>query len=80
MRKKVRSNIQKIAVTASKRSKKVKWIIGIDEVGRGPVAGPVTVCAFAGMKVEVKKTGETQALSRLESRIGVYGEGMGEEH
>ena len=36
--------------------------------------------AFAGMKVEVKKTGETQALSRLESRIGVYGEGMGEEH
>jgi len=36
--------------------------------------------AFAGMKVEVKKTGEKQVLSRLESRIGVYGEGMGEEH
>ena len=36
--------------------------------------------AFAGMKVEVKKTGEKQILSRLESRIGVYGEGMGEEH
>jgi len=36
--------------------------------------------AFAGMKVEVKKTGEKQPLSRLESRIGVYGEGMGEEH
>lgn len=24
-----------------------KWIIGIDEVGRGPLAGPVTVCALA---------------------------------
>jgi len=22
------------------------YIIGIDEVGRGPLAGPVTVCAF----------------------------------
>lgn len=25
--------------------KKPLWIIGIDEVGRGPLAGPVTVCA-----------------------------------
>lgn len=25
----------------------MKWIIGIDEVGRGPLAGPVTVCAVA---------------------------------
>ncbi len=25
----------------------IKWVIGIDEVGRGPVAGPVTMCAFA---------------------------------
>ena len=24
-----------------------KWVIGIDEVGRGPLAGPVTVCAAA---------------------------------
>ena len=36
--------------------------------------------AFAGMKVRVEKTGRKQMLSRLESRIGVYGEGMGEEH
>jgi anaerobic selenocysteine-containing dehydrogenase len=35
--------------------------------------------AFAGMKVDIKKTGKVQPLSRLESRIGVYGEGMGEE-
>jgi len=29
--------------------KKIKpqWIVGVDEVGRGPLAGPVTVCAFA---------------------------------
>lgn len=27
--------------------KKVKWVIGIDEVGRGPLAGPVTVAAVA---------------------------------
>lgn len=25
--------------------KKISWIIGIDEVGRGPLAGPVSVCA-----------------------------------
>jgi hypothetical protein len=36
--------------------------------------------AFAGMKVTVEKTGKTVALPRLESSIGVYGEGMGEEH
>ncbi|HAV77527.1 MAG TPA: hypothetical protein DCX53_09275, partial [Anaerolineae bacterium] len=56
--------------------------------GRG--ANPVNVLglhlngagdlAFAGMRVEVKKTGRKQLLSRLESRIGVYGEGLGGEH
>ncbi len=30
-----------------KLSPKLNYIIGIDEVGRGPLAGPVTVCAFA---------------------------------
>lgn len=35
--------------------------------------------AFAGMKVAVKKTGKTKILSRLESRIGVYGEGLEKE-
>ncbi|HSK66558.1 MAG TPA: molybdopterin-dependent oxidoreductase [Anaerolineales bacterium] len=35
--------------------------------------------AFAGMKVRLEKTGRQQILSRLESRIGVYGEGLGEE-
>jgi anaerobic selenocysteine-containing dehydrogenase len=35
--------------------------------------------AFAGMKVQLRKTGRKQNLSRLESRIGVYGEGLEEE-
>ncbi|MEW5940163.1 MAG: molybdopterin-dependent oxidoreductase [Chloroflexota bacterium] len=34
--------------------------------------------AFALMKVKIEKTGKTQVLSRLESKIGVYGEGLGE--
>ena len=25
---------------------KPKYIVGIDEVGRGPIAGPVAVCAL----------------------------------
>lgn len=45
MPKKTFQPIQK--VLNAKRPKKVQWVIGVDEVGRGPVAGPVTVCAFA---------------------------------
>ena len=36
--------------------------------------------AFASMKVKIEKTGGKRELSRLESKIGVYGEGLGEEH
>jgi anaerobic selenocysteine-containing dehydrogenase len=35
--------------------------------------------AFAGMKVKIEKTGKKQPLSRLESMMGVYGVGLGEE-
>lgn len=35
--------------------------------------------AFAGMNVEVRKTGRKQPLSRMESLMGVYGEGLGQE-
>jgi len=35
--------------------------------------------AFAGLKVKIEKTGKLQVLSRLESKLGVYGEGL-EEH
>ena len=33
-------------ITEMAIQKKPKYIIGIDEVGRGPLAGPVAVCAF----------------------------------
>ncbi len=29
-----------------KKGKNMKYIVGIDEVGRGPIAGPVAVCSF----------------------------------
>ena len=32
-----------------------KWIVGIDEVGRGPVAGPVAVCVCSMLTLEYKK-------------------------
>jgi len=36
-----------------KKPQKIKYVIGIDEVGRGPLAGPVTVCAFAMLEHEL---------------------------
>jgi ribonuclease HII len=33
----------------------MKWVIGIDEVGRGPLAGPVCVCAVAIPETVYKK-------------------------
>lgn len=35
--------------------------------------------AFASMKVKIEKTGKKRELSRLESKIGVYGEGLEEK-
>lgn len=34
--------------------KKDFWLVGIDEVGRGPLAGPVTVCAFGVKMTDVE--------------------------
>lgn len=42
--KKARQNISRRSWSSVKKSG--RYIVGIDEVGRGPVAGPVTVCAF----------------------------------
>jgi anaerobic selenocysteine-containing dehydrogenase len=36
--------------------------------------------AYASMRVKIEKTGRKRELARLESKIGVYGEGLGEEH
>lgn len=35
---------------------------------------------FAATKVRIEKIGSKRELARLESKIGVYGEGLGEEH
>jgi formylmethanofuran dehydrogenase subunit D len=45
----------------------------------GPKFNEAGDLAFAGVKVKIEKTGKKRALSRLESRIGVYGEGLEEE-
>ncbi len=37
----------------------MKWVVGIDEVGRGPLAGPVTVCAVAIDALYFKKIPQT---------------------
>ena len=36
------------------KTSKLRYVIGIDEVGRGPLAGPVTVCAFAMLDTDLK--------------------------
>ncbi len=50
----------------------IRWIVGVDEVGRGPLAGPVTVCAYAvrveevpGVKASLRAAGcgDSKALS-----------------
>jgi ribonuclease HII len=32
--------------TSGRTSRNIKYLVGIDEVGRGPLAGPITICAF----------------------------------
>ncbi len=44
----------------------IKYIIGIDEVGRGPLAGPVAVCAFKmPVKFNTKQFGELKDSKKL---------------
>ena len=53
----MKSNLQNKKISSKNTvgtSSKIKFIVGIDEVGRGPFAGPVAVCAFimpVGFKV-----------------------------
>ncbi len=51
--------------------KKPLWIVGIDEVGRGPLAGPVMVCGVGMKYAEYKKarwTGLTDSKKLSEKR------------
>lgn len=43
----------------------MKYIVGIDEVGRGPLAGPVTVCAVLCEKNTYKKLKQNKNLPAL---------------
>lgn len=49
----------------SSQKKGIQYIIGIDEVGRGPIAGPVTVCAFAIQRTDIQK------FSRFAKKLGI---------
>lgn len=51
--------------------RKIKFIIGIDEVGRGSLAGPVTVCAFlalSGEKLINRKLGKIHDSKKLSEK------------
>ncbi len=59
-----------------KNKQKIKYIIGIDEVGRGPLAGPVAVCTFK-MPVDfnARKFGKIKDSKKLsaENREAIFG-------
>jgi ribonuclease HII len=44
---------------------KDKFIVGIDEVGRGPIAGPVAVCAFMIKNISFTTTPTDKKLPKL---------------
>ncbi len=47
-------------------NKKIKYIVGIDEVGRGPLAGPICFCAFKmPVKFDAKKFGTIKDSKKL---------------
>ena len=54
----------------------VKFVVGIDEVGRGPLAGPVAICAFK-MPVDfnARKFGKIKDSKKLtaENREVIFG-------
>jgi len=48
------------------KNKKIKYLIGIDEVGRGPLAGPIAMCAFKmPIHFNAKKFGKIKDSKKL---------------
>ncbi len=55
--------------------KKYKYLVGIDEVGRGPLAGPVAVCAFVmPVNFSIKEFGPLKDSKKLtaEKRENIF--------
>ncbi len=53
----------------------IKYIIGIDEVGRGPLAGPICFCVFKmSVKFDAKKFGKIKDSKKLsaENREAIF--------
>jgi ribonuclease HII len=47
----------------------ISWLVGIDEVGRGPLAGPVSVCACVIPYVQNKKKTYSSFISKYKQEI-----------
>ena len=45
--------------------KTIKYIVGIDEVGRGPIAGPVAVCSFLLKDEKILENQKDKGLPKL---------------
>lgn len=45
-----------------------RWLIGVDEVGRGPLAGPVAVCALAASPSMVRRFAQIKESKQLSPR------------
>ena len=52
-----------------RRKTNILWLVGIDEVGRGPLAGPVSVCACVIPYLESKKKTYTSFSSTYKQEI-----------
>lgn len=57
----------KRSVVSKSKGKLPSYIIGIDEAGRGPLAGPLSVCAFTvskeHSKIVLKRAGDSKKIS-----------------